>query len=619
MIIHIIRLYKKHIGSRFIIKLFLCYATIILVLFGITTNIISSQLFTKIYRGEIILQKKLLNDIKDYTNSKIDNISDMSLSIYQNIDGRQVIIDNLRSLDSNKPVNMGIQGDEVIKSLLSGIPKTDKDILDSIILNRDNRLFSYTTSSQARSVILGYDFSSNKIIKDLGEGDYKHDFFADSETQYILGQKIPVITFAGIIADASTNPYGDVVGKYIINLSTQCFADAYTRFSGNPQGNIIIISDAQQRILFSRQTSEIGSVYPYFKEILESKTDEIQLDKQIYIVNHITIIPENITIISTIPKESILKEALVIKNQVILTVMICLLLTLLITLIASKVFEARIKGIENSMRQVEDGNFNVGIIPGSDDELGHLSRIFNTMCQKLNDYIERVYIAEIKTKNAEIHALQSKINPHFLFNTIETIRMKSLEYDMDDIADMLEILGRLFRWNVKDKGVIVSLEEEINYVSIYLKLQQIRFEQKITINYDLQKGTLGLGIPKFLIQPIVENALYHGLAPKEDKCILTVKAYMEEGNLFVDIIDNGIGIDADTLKRLTQNINLSSQAEDDYYIGMSNVHQRIRLFFGREYGLRIASEKNIYTKVSAVMPAMDRKDMENYVQAFDRR
>ncbi len=220
------------------------------------------------------------------------------------------------------------------------------------------------------------------------------------------------------------------------------------------------------------------------------------------------------------------------------------------------------------------------------------------------------YSESILKNQAEINALQSQINPHFLYNTLESIRGKALMADMEEIAEMTEALATFFRYSISQKGNIVTLWDEIKNVQNYFKIQKFRFNDRfeLAIIYDeIDEDILDFKIPKLTLQPIVENSIYHGLESKIGKGKIEIRILRTEKRLIISVIDEGVGIQKEKLlminKSLTSNLlDVQSGNSKKGGIALINVNQRIKLFFGDEYGLRITSTVNVGTEVELVIP-----------------
>ena len=206
-------------------------------------------------------------------------------------------------------------------------------------------------------------------------------------------------------------------------------------------------------------------------------------------------------------------------------------------------------------------------------------------------------------KKARSIALQSQINSHFLFNTLENIRWKVMEFTNgeNEGSYMISNLSKLLRIGLNTKEYMNTLENEIEHIKIYLEIQKIRYEDRFEVIYNIEEETLKIMLPKITLQPIVENAIYHGIKPTNKKCILTIKSFLLEDKVFIEISDDGIGMDEEK----SENINKELQTEyikEENHIGIKNVNQRIKLTFGENYGIEIKSKLNIGTSIIISVP-----------------
>lgn len=228
------------------------------------------------------------------------------------------------------------------------------------------------------------------------------------------------------------------------------------------------------------------------------------------------------------------------------------------------------------------------------------------MTERLKDLILKEYTAKMMKKQAELDALQSQINPHFLYNTLESIRGQAMVEGVEEIEIMTSALSELFRYSISKKGNLVTLEEELANVENYLMIQQYRFNNKFIIINKVEADTLNCKVPKLLIQPIVENAILHGLETKKGKGTITISAYKTERRLVLNIEDDGLGISSNRLVKLNDILKGEQSAiENDEVglkIGLNNVNQRIKLNFGNDYGLSVYSTKGAGTNVEVVLP-----------------
>jgi two-component system, sensor histidine kinase YesM len=245
--------------------------------------------------------------------------------------------------------------------------------------------------------------------------------------------------------------------------------------------------------------------------------------------------------------------------------------------------------------------------------LSHLSDALIKFQEDFNKGFE----TSILNQQAEINYLHQQINPHFLYNSLESIRGNAIIKGEDGIAEMTEALATFFRYSISQKGSIVTLEEEIENVRNYFIIQQYRFNNKYSIDYifDEENGILTkYFIPKLTMQPIVENAIYHGLEKKVDKGKVTIRITRTDQRLIINIIDDGIGIPEARLESLNDMLSSDRDIETvggNPGIALYNVNKRIKLYFGEKYGLFIFSTVNIGTDVEIVLPLITNKDIRH--------
>ena len=240
---------------------------------------------------------------------------------------------------------------------------------------------------------------------------------------------------------------------------------------------------------------------------------------------------------------------------------------------------------------------------------------------ELEEKLQDEYSVRMVDKQAKLSALQSQINPHFLYNTLECIRSEALLYDCDSIARMAKALASFFRYSISKKENIVTLREEFNNIENYFLIQSYRFDDKFSFEIlaaPEDREAYSCLIPKLSLQPIVENAIFHGLETKPDKGKVTIRVEMTEKNVIIIVSDDGVGIGREELERMRDSLKTSrketdqegkSPGERGNGIALTNVSQRIKLIFGEDYGLNLYSTKGIGTDVEIILPIMTDKSL----------
>lgn len=241
-------------------------------------------------------------------------------------------------------------------------------------------------------------------------------------------------------------------------------------------------------------------------------------------------------------------------------------------------------------------------------------RLFAEIVTRQKEYMEREYKMEALKRQAELMALQSQINPHFLYNTLDSIRGVALENNVKQIADMTEALSKLFRSMIANEGLMVTLGEELQSIDNYMLIQQFRFDHRIGYQMIVEDDSLmKYWVPNLIIQPIVENAVIHGLERKEEGGCINISGYTTQSRLVISVEDNGVGIRPEKLDELNSALKQRNYGEgketEKGRLGFAllNIDQRIKLRFGEKYGLSIMSTPGISTTVEIVLPVIPEK------------
>lgn len=299
-------------------------------------------------------------------------------------------------------------------------------------------------------------------------------------------------------------------------------------------------------------------------------------------------------IVYKIPMKYITQKADVIKSVTLVFFVIISLGTVIISAFTAWGVSRPIYKLSRLMKDVEKGNFNVDLKVDSKDEIGILAQSFNSMISKIRELIKQNFHIEIRQKQAELYALQSQINPHFMYNTLETI---SMTIDDDTVSEMVTLLGRMLRFSLGNKNRIVPFQKEVEHIENYLTIQKFRFEDRLNFSIESDINLHQLYSPKFILQPIIENCIKHGLEARRGTLTIRViirtipGALQGTEDVIIRIEDDGTGIDEKTQQEIHSLLKSDPIGRRDSGFGMINVHARIMMLFGEEYGLTVESGK----------------------------
>ena len=326
------------------------------------------------------------------------------------------------------------------------------------------------------------------------------------------------------------------------------------------------------------------------------------------------------TVLGVTPDRDLNVELTETKRFLIIVGAILVIVSTLLATIFSRTLSRPLKRLISEMKQVEIGNFRGSLNVTSYQEINILVASFNQMVNHIAELIERVKVSSVSEKNAELQALQSQVNPHFLYNTLDMIYWMLDEKGHDRLGEVVLSLSRLFRYSSHwEDGAAVTLREEIEQIQHYLTIIVTRLEGRLTVDIGVCEPWMSIALPKMTLQPIIENAVKYGLEPLIDRPgALRVYAEESERQLRILVEDNGVGMDARTLDRLNA---LLERAKDDTVrdvneeserreggIGLVNLQRRLQHMFGEAYGLQLRSKANEGTTAVITIPLPPQKE-----------
>ena len=265
--------------------------------------------------------------------------------------------------------------------------------------------------------------------------------------------------------------------------------------------------------------------------------------------------------------------------------------------------------IIDAIKRVQEGDLNVVIENCGTDEMGELADQVNKMLTEINHLMKEQLDRELLVKNSEIKALQNQINAHFIYNVLESIKMMAEIEEQYDISDAVTTLGKLLRYSMRWTTGNVTVAEEIEYIKNYLKLMNIRFDYEIFLSLNIPECIYAQQIPKMSLQPIVENAIYHGIEQMAEDTNIYIKGLVEDKSCVIEITDAGRGMSEEEVERLYKKISgeIETTGGSGNGIGLKNVQDRIKINFGEEYGIEIASKLGCYTKIMVRIPLQEKR------------
>ena len=408
---------------------------------------------------------------------------------------------------------------------------------------------------------------------------------------------------------------------FIYQLDTERLCNLIT--GQYPFFDHIVVVDEKGNYMLGNRTIEAENLLGLWKEIQPDGekilSADLTIQGQKYLVKSCNISTNGWKLFGLKSKTELLESLRTLRYNIGKTSVLLLILGLLCIIWVSRRLTDSLGRLERSMRCVQKGEFNVRFFYPYQNEIGSLSRSFNYMIEEIQRLVkkqeqtieelimERNRVTEIQKqkRHAELKALQAQINPHFLYNTLNTITWQAADQGIQDVSRMANSLGKFFRLSLSKGAEVISLADEIEHVRCYLSIQQIRYQDKLRYRIDVPEDLLSCHVLKLILQPLVENAIYHGIKEKEGVGEIVITAFSgsqgENKVLFLCVYDNGVGISEEKLLLINSGLRMGIKNTQGGY-GIYNVNERIGLYYGAMFGLSYESQAGIYTKAIITIP-----------------
>jgi two-component system, sensor histidine kinase YesM len=389
------------------------------------------------------------------------------------------------------------------------------------------------------------------------------------------------------------------IGKLLVRVNLDTIVSDLPKPTGDLAGNIVI-SDGDQAF-YSEKGMEYLNTYHFFAKSEQGYGIE-KINGERSFVNHFTTDFEGWTYWSIIPFNKMFSKITAVKYSLVLVFILMFVILISLGFNFLRKITNPILELASTMQKVQNGNFNIvtSLNPSKiyEDEIGVLYRNFKTMIQRIDELIHENYAKQLLIRETEFKALQSQINPHFLYNTLESINWLAIINKQKQISSMVEALGNLMRNSINFKEDIITVEEELEIVNSYLTIQNYRFDDRLEFQMNIPSNFMKCRIPKLILQPLLENSFKHAVETSVYTSVIKLQAFQEEDKLFIRVEDNGPGIDPLILQKVKE----GKVKPKGTGIGLNNIDDRIKLFTGEQYGLRIENLMGKGTAITVVLP-----------------
>lgn len=599
-------------------RLFLLFISCMLVLV-----LLGSVLYYK--KTTDIIHSKI-SDLAEKNISQTVGLFDLLLqgydSITKSLNSNFELLRLIQDRDTNKDEAVSIINERTITNILGAIYYSRDDIVGIHVITNAGKNYNYERGFHS---VMDTNYPSSawyrKLQDSSGEMVWLGLFQGSVINQF---QKDPLFIFGRKLYDLTDHR---VIGVMLIETNPRPILDALSNVTISPN-SLVYIVDRENRMIAS--TAEEKVTPPSFSGLPRPQSNEIIVDDrtdQLIVAAKAKM--SDWTVFGLTPKGDINAEVVKTREYLYVVIVVLVILSTALASLISRNIASPLKLLIREMKQVEMGNFKGSVTVKSFEEINSLVSSFNRMVNRMDELIERITLSSMSEKNAELQALQSQVNPHFLYNTLDMIYWMLDERENDRLGKVILALSHMFRYSSDwQEASKTTLRQELDQMRQYITIIESRLEGRVSTDIQIAPDYLDVILPKMTLQPIIENAVKYGLEPLREQGNLRVFTEVHEQELHIIIKDNGVGIEESTLAEMKEMLRAdtaeagglvasmkieqqtaSSSAQTASLnvktrrgIGLTNVHRRIALMFGDAYGLRIHSKQGEGTTVIIAMP-----------------
>lgn len=565
--------------------------------------IIFNQLSDILLSNTVMSEQNLSNQTADYITNSIAQVNNASTSIIDDTYFADIL--------TKASYDIPYKADEDFKKSTTTFLNSINSLIDGFVIT-DVKIY---LSEDFETLYNDTAYADYDIFKPISQtkGSYWHGIFSSTSRNYLLCPSL-------YLSPSECTNYGElaVIRKvnYINDMqNTAAYVAVYFSKSNIDfiLGKDLSISDSstylvnERNAIVSTSNSSLSGKYIIDYETIQrefshnNKFVTMNLGGEKVYAGCKEIPNTDWFMISVIPTNNALFRTRDLVFQLVGTYMIFLGIAFCIALLLSNSIVKRIKSVINQMNLIRKTNpKRLSIYPGQ-DEIGDLIETYNYMTDEMNNLLEKQAKASNDLRISEFKALQAQINPHFLYNTLDMINWLSKKGKSEEVSSAVQALSKFYKLTLNKGNITVSVREELEHVSLYVQLQNMRYQDKINFIIDVPDELLEYEIPKLVFQPIVENSIQHGIFGKESKeGNIVIMGWLKDDVIVFVISDDGIGIPNDKLKSLLTGSNESKTGSN---IGIANTHKRLQLFYDTAFGLTYRSTPNVETEVEIRIPA----------------
>lgn len=586
---------NKNLSARFIGKfssiqsvIFATVAVLVLSAVVIVTGVSMKFTNTSIFENSSEYTHTIIQQMNQNIDSYIDYMENIAYLISSNEDVQDYLFDE--KIDN--------EGRYRILNQLQTILDSRSDIRNVGIISKNGRML---INDGSKSVNQDLDLNTQEWYATALEKP-NGPILTSSHVQHIISGERPwVITLSRGIRDRSGS--GEKEGVFFIDLNYSAISELCDQSTVGTKGYAFIL-DAKGNIVYHPQQQQLYNELQTENISLIMDTDEDTVltgtgnDGKLYSISRSE--KTGWTVVDCTNVKELLSKSRQAQSAYVLTAIILVIVALLFSRFMARSITLPIQKLRDSMKKVQEGDFSVSdVVVDSKNEIGSLTKSFDVMTHRIHELMEQNVHEQEEKRKSELKALQSQINPHFLYNTLDSIIWMAEGKKNEEVVLMTASLARLLRQSISNEDEVVPIANEVEYARGYLTIQKMRYKDKLEFQIEVDSSILYIPLIKLVLQPIIENAIYHGLKYKESKGLLIVKGFMKDGNAVLQVIDDGVGMDEETLAHIYDKHKVNYHSNG---VGVYNVQKRLKLYYGEDYGITYTSELGKGTTATITIP-----------------
>lgn len=482
-----------------------------------------------------------------------------------------------------------------IRSVLENVANSHREVAGIFIATKEDLYVSTGMSRISRD-----PFQNERWYREASENPEEIQLISVVTGRNIVTNRSYSIDDVFSLAKAVQDPEtGEVLGVILLDIRHDIIQSSINGVTIGGKG-FVFVMDQEDNIVYTPVNGIVYRVNPKWVKAMEPMSVQIQGGS--YQIRSELSPYTGWRTVGVFSMDEVMSSV----NTIVYILFTCVIISLVLVVIVSFKFSRTLTNpifkLKRLMKQAESGDLTVRFNFQHNDEIGELGQSFNHMIARIDQLIQMVYVEQENKRTAEMKSLQEQIKPHFLYNTLDTISWMARDYDAEDIVRLVDALTNMFRIGLSHGKDIITVKEEITHVSNYLYIQKIRYKDKLNYVIHVDESLYAVEVPKLILQPLVENAIYHGVKAKRGGGTITITGVPEGENLVFTVQDDGAGMLQEKVEELNRRMSERSVLDEKKSFGLFYIRERIQLCYGKGYGVHVESTLGEGTRVTITLP-----------------